>query len=130
VAVFGDVEKGEGVPCRIHKEQPVTDLFERTGRVRDWVQVAVERFQAERRGVLIFLRSPLVSDLTEDGDAGEERHSSAVSRMQRWREVGVGAQILRDLDVCSIKVLATSPRDYVGLGGFGIEIADTIIVEN
>ena len=35
------------------------------------------------------------------------------------------AQILRDLGVASIKLLASSERTYVGLSGFGIEIAST-----
>ena len=46
-------------------------------------------------------------------------------RSQQWREVGLGAQILRDLGVASIVNLASSPRSFVGLSGFGIEIAET-----
>ena len=49
--------------------------------------------------------------------------------MQRWREVGLGAQILRDLGMRSIAVIATSERHYVGLAGFGIEIAETILLK-
>jgi 3,4-dihydroxy 2-butanone 4-phosphate synthase/GTP cyclohydrolase II len=48
----------------------------------------------------------------------------------RWREIGLGAQILRNLGVSSITLLATQHREYVGLAGFGIEIADTEIVES
>jgi 3,4-dihydroxy 2-butanone 4-phosphate synthase/GTP cyclohydrolase II len=50
--------------------------------------------------------------------------------MERWREIGLGAQILRDLKVSSIALLATQHRQYVGLAGFGIEIAETEIVES
>ena len=42
--------------------------------------------------------------------------------MRQWREVGLGAQILRDLGVVSIRNLAASSRSYVGLAGFGIEM--------
>jgi 3,4-dihydroxy 2-butanone 4-phosphate synthase/GTP cyclohydrolase II len=52
-----------------------------------------------------------------------------VKRRERWREVGLGAQILRDLGISSITVLATQHREYVGLAGFGIEIAGTEILE-
>ena len=55
-----------------------------------------------------------------------EQHGSALARQQRWREVGVGAQILRDLGIRSIALITTSDRQYVGLGGFGIEITRTI----
>ena len=45
------------------------------------------------------------------------------SRQTQWREVGLGAQILRDLGVTSIRLRSDSPRKYVGLSGFGIEIS-------
>ena len=43
----------------------------------------------------------------------------------QWREVGVGAQILRDLGVTSIRNLTSSVHDYKGLSGFGIEIVSS-----
>ena len=49
--------------------------------------------------------------------------SSENARQSLWREVGLGAQILRDLGVTSIRLRTDSPRKYVGLAGFGVEIA-------
>lgn len=132
VAVFGDVAEGERVPCRIHREQPIGDLFARPKSGRTWVEAAVDKFRDTRRGVLIFLRSPQAEDVeevvAEPGKDGE-KHSSALARMNRWREIGAGAQILRDLKVRSISLIASSERQYVGLGGFGIEIEETILVD-
>jgi 3,4-dihydroxy 2-butanone 4-phosphate synthase/GTP cyclohydrolase II len=56
---------------------------------------------------------------------GEEETASERERNTQWREVGLGAQILRDLRISSIQLLATRSRHYVGLAGFGIEIVDT-----
>ena len=56
---------------------------------------------------------------------GEEATASEIERSEQWREVGLGAQILRDLQISSIRLLATRSRTYVGLAGFGIEIAGT-----
>jgi 3,4-dihydroxy 2-butanone 4-phosphate synthase/GTP cyclohydrolase II len=53
-----------------------------------------------------------------------------VARADAWRDVGLGAQILRDLNVHSIRLITASNRHYVGLSGFGIEISDTIRIEN
>ncbi|MFJ5489520.1 3,4-dihydroxy-2-butanone-4-phosphate synthase, partial [Hansschlegelia beijingensis] len=58
-----------------------------------------------------------------------ERHMSARQRRQRWREIGVGAQILRDLGVRKISLLAGHERQYVGIAGFGIAIEKTEIVD-
>ncbi|KQT60702.1 MULTISPECIES: 3,4-dihydroxy-2-butanone-4-phosphate synthase [unclassified Aureimonas] len=138
VAVFGDVKGRERVPTRIHREQPVVDLFG-SGGAKSWVEIALERLKVEGHGVLMLLRQPHVDDFetkttpladAEEGPRDGERHVSAQKRMQRWREVGIGAQILRDLDVRSISVLATHERSYVGLTGFGIEVAGTILVED
>ena len=51
------------------------------------------------------------------------------AREEAWRDVGLGAQILRDLGVTSIKLLAARNRHYVGLSGFGIDITSTDILE-
>jgi 3,4-dihydroxy 2-butanone 4-phosphate synthase/GTP cyclohydrolase II len=55
-----------------------------------------------------------------------EKTGSAAQRAQSWRDVGLGAQILRDLNVHSIRLITSSQRHYVGLSGFGIEIAETV----
>lgn len=137
VAIFGDVNCAEKVPTRIHREQPVLDLFGRTRSTRTWVEIAVEKVKdAGGLGVLMLLRTPDIDAFEADAGAeGEaprdgERHGSARARTQRWREVGIGAQILRDLGVRSIAEIATHERAYVGLSGFGIEVADTILVED
>jgi 3,4-dihydroxy 2-butanone 4-phosphate synthase/GTP cyclohydrolase II len=59
----------------------------------------------------------------------EESHGSAQRRMQQWREIGIGAQILRDLGIVSIRLLAAHRRHYIGVSGFGIAIAETEILE-
>lgn len=133
VAVFGNVRDGQNVPVRIHREQPFTDNFGRAGS-GGWLDHAVDAIRTEGRGVVILLRNALVEDLTEIAAEKEEpgqvtdgeKHESARQRMRRWREVGVGAQILRDLGIKSIALLASHNRTYVGLGGFGIEITRTV----
>ena len=73
-----------------------------------------------------------------DGTAGvpvaEIPHESATgtdaARSRQWREIGLGAQILKDLGISSIRLLTSSKRTYVGLGGFGIEIAETEPLES
>ena len=123
-----------GVPCRIHHEQPLRDLFQGQ-RSQRWLDVALAQFKAGGRGVLIYVRDPKITML-ENAKAAEGRRpaatatQSSLARRERWREIGLGAQILRDLNVSSIKLIATQHRQYVGLAGFGIEIAGTEIVES
>lgn len=114
--VMGRLGDGEKVPARLHRADVVADVL--GGGTA--IQCALRRFQQDGRGVLIYLR---------DGTAGVPLKSveddSDAQRTQQWREVGLGAQILRDLGVSSIVNLASSARSYVGLNGFGIEIVET-----
>jgi 3,4-dihydroxy 2-butanone 4-phosphate synthase/GTP cyclohydrolase II len=129
--VFGHVAGERGVPCRIHHEHPLRDLFQ-TPPSQRWLDNALARFAAAGRGVLIYVRDPKITSLSATDATvpeGAERHRSSRARMERWREIGLGAQILRDLAISSIALLATQHREYVGLAGFGIAITETEIVE-
>ena len=45
-------------------------------------------------------------------------------RREFWRDIGLGAQIVRDLGYHRIRVLSTRERQYVGAAGFGVDIVD------
>jgi 3,4-dihydroxy 2-butanone 4-phosphate synthase/GTP cyclohydrolase II len=53
-----------------------------------------------------------------------------VARSRQWREVGLGAQILKDLGITSIRLLTSAKLTYVGLAGFGIEIVSTETIDD
>lgn len=117
--VYGDLGDGAGVPARLHRADVIGDVFGGAKTIR----AALTRFKAEGRGVIVYLR---------DGTAGvpvaEIPHADTgteAARSRQWREIGLGAQILRDLGISSIRLLASSHRTYVGLSGFGIEIEKT-----
>lgn len=125
--VFGALGDGGRVPARLHRQDILRDTF---GDQRT-LKAVYARFQAAGRGVLVYLReggagvpaATLASQVEADAPA------SAEQREQSWREIGLGAQILRDLGVRSIELLSSRPRRYVGLEGFGISIAATDILE-
>jgi 3,4-dihydroxy 2-butanone 4-phosphate synthase/GTP cyclohydrolase II len=119
--VYGRIGDGENVPTRLHRADVVADVFGGAATIRN----ALTRFKQAGRGVIVYLRDGAVGVPTvpHGGEAGSE-----ALRSQQWREVGLGAQILRDLGISSIKLLSTKPRTYVGLAGFGIEINETEMV--
>lgn len=129
--VFGDIRDGHNVPVRLQKEEVAEDVFGASGRI-DHI---LERMSGEERGVFVYLRDGSVgvarsSQRTRDElPAENEEHDSALQREADWREIGLGAQILKDLGVQSIRLLASRERHYIGLGGFGIEIAETDILD-
>jgi 3,4-dihydroxy 2-butanone 4-phosphate synthase/GTP cyclohydrolase II len=120
--VYGNVGDGRDVPTRLHRANVIEDVF---GGAKP-IHASFERFKAAGRGVLVYLRAGVSGVPTR---AVGEGTASEIERSEQWREVGLGAQILRDLQISSIRVLATRARTYVGLAGFGIEIAGTESLE-
>lgn len=115
--VHGRIGDGSNIPVRLHRANALTDVFE-GGRT---VAAAMQRFVKEGRGVLVYLRDGTAGVPTTSFTDSEETASEA-ARTNQWREIGLGAQILKDLGVTSIRNLATSSRSYVGLSGFGIDL--------
>jgi len=115
--VHGRIGDGANIPVRLHRANALTDVFE-GGKT---VAAAMQRFVKEGRGVLVYLRDGTAGVPTTSFTESEET-ASEVMRSSQWREIGLGAQILKDLGVTSIRNLATSSRSYVGLSGFGIEL--------
>ena len=113
--VYNGIGDGKNVLTRLHKPNIVKDLF--TGSVR--MQAVLQHFKRAGRGVLVYLRDGAAGVPVEP--VGEVKTAEA-DRNKQWREVGVGAQILRDLGIRSIVNLTSSVHDYKGLSGFGIEI--------
>ena len=66
-----------------------------------------------------------VSAIPKNGEPASE-----AERQRQWREIGLGAQILKDLGISSIRLLTSAEHRYVGLAGFGIEIVATEPIED
>ncbi len=126
--VFGDIRDGENVPVRFHSEDVVEDVFG-TGKSLDTIMTSMS---AGRRGVIVYLREGSVgvghSTRNRTALADRDGHEEARRRENEWREIGLGAQILKDLGITSIDLIASRERHYVGLEGFGIRINRTEIL--
>ena len=119
--VFGDVSTAKAVPVRLHRENVIEDVFGK----RTTLNKVFEVFKREGCGILVYLQEG-AAGVPAGQLSGAEKTGSAAQRQKSWRDVGLGAQILRDLNVSSIRLVSSSNRHYVGLSGFGIEIAETI----
>jgi 3,4-dihydroxy 2-butanone 4-phosphate synthase / GTP cyclohydrolase II len=123
--VYGRIGDGKNVLARLHRADLLQDVFGGAKAIRR----TLARFKVEGNGVLVVLRDgaagvPVIAIPKSDDTASGE------ARSQQWREVGLGAQILKDLGVTSIRLLSSTRNlTYVGLSGFGIEIVGTEPVE-
>jgi 3,4-dihydroxy 2-butanone 4-phosphate synthase/GTP cyclohydrolase II len=115
--VHGRIGDGRNLPTRLHRANVLRDIFGGAPEIHG----ALQRLGKEGRGVIVILRDGAagvpVTALPKNGDRGAE-----TARQRQWREIGLGAQILKDLGISSIRLLTSAEHHYVGLGGFGIEI--------
>jgi 3,4-dihydroxy 2-butanone 4-phosphate synthase/GTP cyclohydrolase II len=127
--VFGDIRDGKDVPVRLHTEDVVTDVFGTGHRLAELMRAMGEK----GRGVIVYLREGSVgvahSARSRPPSDDREAHAEALRRESEWREIGLGAQILKDLGISSIRLIASRERHYVGLEGFGIRIASTELLD-
>ena len=121
--VHGKIGDGKNVLARLHRADIIRDVFGGANPVH----AALQRFKQEGRGVIVFLRDGAAGVPTQSIPSGEQNSEAVRTRL--WREVGLGAQILKDLGISSIRLLTSTKFTYVGLAGFGIEITDTETVE-
>ena len=115
--VHGRIGDGRNILVRLHRANVVADILE-GGKT---VAAVMRRFAEDGRGVLVYLRDGTAGVPLTSFSEGDTTTSEAL-RSRQWREIGLGAQILRDLGVTSIRNIAVSSRSYVGLSGFGIDL--------
>jgi 3,4-dihydroxy 2-butanone 4-phosphate synthase / GTP cyclohydrolase II len=131
--VYGDIGPGEDLLVRVHSECLTGDVF---GSHRcdcgDQLRLAQERIVAEGRGVVLYLRGhegrgiglghKLRAYNLQDRGLDTVDANLALDLPVDSREYGIGAQILVDLGVTSMRLLTNNPAKYRGLDGYGLEI--------
>ncbi len=138
--IRGEVENGESVLVRMHSHCLLGDVFRSTRcECRHLIERSLERIAAEGRGVLVYLHQTGPGFALEPIADGEKRivshpreyYQQAGDAGQRrlQYESGIGAQILSDLKLRTIRLLTNHPRKVVALEGFGIRILDQVPVE-
>ena len=123
--VFGHLDPGSSVPVRIHRERLVEDIFgPQSNHESRLLDLSLRRIDDLGGGVMIYLRTGFVGvpHGSLDDAASVTRESE---RKAEWLEIGVGAQILKNLGLTSIRILAGRQIEYVGLEGFGLRVDGT-----
>ena len=120
--VFGDVGEGGDVLTRLHRETLLEDVF---GGAEATMAQVLRRIAREKRGVVVYLREGAAGVIADPPSWEDGVTAASLERARHWRDVGLGAQILRDLGVNAIRLLASQERQYVGLSGFGVTISGT-----
>ena len=134
--VRGDIAVGDRpVLVRMHSHCVVGDVFGSTScDCHSMIEGSMQAIAAEGRGALIYLhQSSKGFSVERVGDRTalafhRDKTSPTLPENERktQREIGLGAQILSDLNLRSIRLLTNHPRKVAALEGFGIEIVEQV----
>jgi 3,4-dihydroxy 2-butanone 4-phosphate synthase / GTP cyclohydrolase II len=137
--VRGNIGDGTNLMVRVHSKCLTGDVFHSL-RCDCGAQLdtAMKRIDQEGRGVLLYLHQEgrgiglankiRAYELQDQGlDTVEANERLGFKPDQR--DYGIGAQILRDLGVRTMRLLTNNPRKFIGLEGYGLAVAESIPLE-
>ncbi len=135
----GDWQKDEPVLVRVHSSCVTGDIL---GSLRcdcgDQLHHALQIIEAEGKGLVLYMNqegrgigllNKLKAYKLQEAGMDTVEANIELGFAGDQRDYGVGAQILRTLNVTKIKLMSNNPRKRAGLSGYGLEIVDTVPIE-
>jgi len=135
--VYGEIGEGEDVLVRVHSECLTGDVF---GSLRcdcgPQLDAALEAVASEGRGIVLYMRGhegrgiglmhKLQAYQLQDAGADTVDANLALGVPADARDYGMGAQILSDLGVRTMRLLTNNPAKRIGLEGYGLTVVDRV----
>ena len=130
----GDWTPEEAVLTRVYATTNSTMILNALLRENEpTIMKAMKQIDDEGKGLVLMIRQPEQDDeiithlkyiIEQSDEAAEIKRATANNN--RHRNVGIGAQILKDLGLGKIRVMTNNPRSIVALNGYGLEVVEYV----
>ncbi len=134
--VKGDVKGKENVLVRVHSQCLTGDVFHSLRcDCGEQLHTALKMISKEKEGVLLYMRQEgrglglflkLKSYELQDLGLDTVDSAKALGKKPDLRDYGIGAQILADLGITTIRLLTNNPKKIIGLEGFGLKVVERV----
>ncbi len=125
---MGNWDANDPVLVRVHSSDETNDLFDfMFSNKGSRIEKCLQKIADEGAGALVLMRHTdkeySIEEQIEDLQKDEEHRRR---RSMSQRDFGIGAQILRSLDIQKIRLLTNSPKRRIGLIGYDLEIVENV----
>ncbi|KAL2486555.1 Monofunctional riboflavin biosynthesis protein RIBA 3 [Abeliophyllum distichum] len=137
--VKGDIGNGQDVLVRVHSECLTGDIFgSRRCDCGNQLDLAMQLIEQAGRGVVVYLRGHEgrgigLGHKLQAYNLQDQGHDTVEANLELGfaadaREYGIGAQILRDIGICTMRLMTNNPAKFTGLKGYGLAVVGRVPV--